>query len=396
MNRRNNGRRAYGTGSVYLKGGVWMGAWRAGGRRTKRSLGPIKSAARPDGLTKKHAERRLRELRERVSSGEVFGPRPTFAQVAERHVARLDALGRKRSTIEDYRGYLRTHLVPAFGDTPVADLTRENIERFMLQKLREGSAAKSVRNWLGLLHGILAYAEREGHIPANPAKHVAKPQVVESDPDLKFLNLEELDKLLEAVPGDDLGQMERTLYLAAAMTGLRQGEALALRWRDIDWVASRIRVRRAYVRGEFNSPKSARSSRSVPLADKVARELERHFQRSAYQGDGDLVFSHPHTGRPYDRSKLLKRFKKARDRAKVTPVTFHGLRHTFGTRMAAAGVPMRTIQEWMGHRDFATTLKYAHYAPGHREAEYVERAFAGEGDNQGANLQSPPVVSGTE
>ncbi len=86
---------------------------------------------------------------------------------------------------------------------------------------------------------------------------------------------------------------------------------------------------------------------------------------------------HPTLGHPLDRSKLLKRFKAAVKRAEVgqfkevvkdgkkdrRPLTrFHDLRHTFGTRMAAAGVPMRTLQEWMGHRDLKTTLIYADYA----------------------------------
>jgi integrase len=124
------------------------------------------------------------------------------------------------------------------------------------------------------------------------------------------------------------------------------------------------------------------------LADRVAAELERYFQRSAYQADDDLVFGHPDTGNPYCKSMVLRRFKKARDAAGVQPVRFHGLRHTFATRMAAAGVPMRTLQEWMGHKDFATTLIYADYAPGGQEAELIERAFAG--TNSGTNLDTTP------
>jgi hypothetical protein len=136
--------------------------------------------------------------------------------------------------------------------------------------------------------------------------------------------------------------------LTAAMSGLRQGELLALRWMEIDWLAQRIRVRRNFVRGQFGTPKSKRSSRSVPLADVVASELDALFKASAYTADEDLVFGHPHTGRPLDRSLLLKRFKRALKRAGVREVRSHDLRHTFGTRMAAAGVPMRTLQEWMG------------------------------------------------
>lgn len=74
------------------------------------------------------------------------------------------------------------------------------------------------------------------------------------------------------------------------------------------------------------------------------------------------MFAHPDTGKPIDRSKLLKRYKVALQRAGVRELRFHDLRHTFGTRMAAAGLRMRTLQEFMGHRDFKTTLIYADYA----------------------------------
>jgi integrase len=103
-------------------------------------------------------------------------------------------------------------------------------------------------------------------------------------------------------------------------------------------------VRRDFVRGEFGTPESKRSARSVPLASRVATELELLFQDSQYKKDDDLVFAHPETGKPIDRSKLLKRFKAALRRADVRAVRFHDLRHTFGTRMAAQGMPMRVLQ----------------------------------------------------
>lgn len=159
------------------------------------------------------------------------------------------------------------------------------------------------------------------------------------------------------------------------MTGLRQGELLALRWRDVDWSAQRIRVRRNYVRGHLLTPKSKRGSRSVPLASRVAAELKRHFERSLGQEDEDLVFANPDTGKVLAHSSLVQRFKKALKAAGVREVRFNDLRHTFGTRMAAAGVPMRTLQEWMGHRDFRTTLIYADYAPGEDESGTVDEAF---------------------
>ena len=129
----------------------------------------------------------------------------------------------------------------------------------------------------------------------------------------------------------------------------------------------------------------------------MAGELELLFQASSYQADEDLVFGHPHSGRPLDRSLLLKRFKAALARASVREIRFHDLRHTFGTRMAAAGVPMRTLQEWMGHRDFKTTLIYADYAPSANEAEIVNDAFApGLSTNLSTNLSESGSSSNQE
>jgi integrase len=90
----------------------------------------------------------------------------------------------------------------------------------------------------------------------------------------------------------------------------------------------------------------------------------------------DLVFAHPETGRPVDRSKLPRRFKEACRDAEVRVIRFHDLRHTFATRLAASGQPLRFIQELLGHADVKTTQIYAHYAPSEREVEMVNEAFA--------------------
>ena len=193
---------------------------------------------------------------------------------------------------------------------------------------------------------------------------------------MRFLDEAELEALLRHVPSDGFGQVEAPLYVTAAMTGLRMGEllGLALGGHRLDSAACPSSA--AFVRGEFTTPKSARGSRSVPLAARVATELDALSKRTAYAADADLVFGHPLLGKPLDRSKVLKRFKAALVAAEVREVRFHDLRHTFGTRMAASGVPMRTLQEWLGHRDFATTLIYADYQPSTREAALIDDASA--------------------
>jgi integrase len=180
------------------------------------------------------------------------------------------------------------------------------------------------------------------------------------------------------VPPDVLGPVIRVVVLTAAMTGLRQSELLGLRWRDVDWSAQRIRVRNAWVRGEHSGEGKSDLSTRRSMADRLARELDRWSQRTAYGADDHLVFAHPHSGRPLDRTKLTRRFKQACADAGVRAVRFHDLRHTFATRLAASGQPLRTIQEFLGHADSKTTQIYAHYAPSAHEVEMVNAAFAEE------------------
>jgi integrase len=381
----------YGTGTLIRragpKGDTWIAKWRDGGRQVQRGLGFVHSKSHPDGLTRAEAEAALVKLRghvavERAAEREADARRVaeerrrSLAAVGEALIAAKRAAGRKPSTIEAYSYWLRIHIIDHFGPTPVSEITRDDVRAFAAALERKGLAPKSRANALGTLHSLIEFALDEGWTTGeNPVKRVPKPAIAATDPDIHFLETEEVEALLRAVPDDPLGRVERVMYLTAAMTGMRQGELFALRWRDVDWAAQRIRVRQNYVRGEFGTPKSKRSSRSVPLANRVAGELDLLFKDSARKGDDDLVFARPETGKPIDRSKLLKRFKAALRRADVREVRFHDLRHTFGTRMAAQGVPMRVLQEMLGHRDFKTTLIYADYAPSEREAEWVEQAF---------------------
>ena len=115
----------------------------------------------------------------------------------------------------------------------------------------------------------------------------------------------------------------------------------------------------------------------MPISDELAGALELHFQAATYQGDDDPVFCHPLTGKPYDDSKIRKRFYAALAASGIGKrITFHGLRHTFGTTMASAGTPQRTLQGYMGHKQASTTEIYTHFAADPLEGRrLVERAF---------------------
>ena len=143
----------------------------------------------------------------------------------------------------------------------------------------------------------------------------------------------------------------------------------------VDTRAQRIRVRNAWVRyehsGEGKSDLSTR--RSVPMTDRLAGELKRWRLRTVFSDDEDLVFAHPELGVPLTARRSRARFQAACEEAGVRKIRFHDLRHTFATTLAAAGVPLRTIQEYLGHADLKTTQIYAHYAPSTREVEASTR-----------------------
>ena len=290
-------RRSYGTGSLLLRADSngresWYGQWRVDGRLVKRKLGAKRIDGRT-GLTKSEAERELRKLIEQSEREPDLEPVP-IEEAGRRWVAHLQLMGRKKSTLMDYESTIRVHLAPFFGDMPLNAMQPRDVERFMQHKTDQGRSPKSIRNWLGVLHTLMSFAERREWCVRNPCRQVDFPRIPETDADIRFLDVEQLEALLRAVDLEhEWGPTEHALYLTAAMTGLRQGELLALRWRDIDWASYRVRVRRNFVRGEFGTPKSRRSSRSVPLADRVLAELDAHFRRSLRQGDDDLVFGHP-------------------------------------------------------------------------------------------------------
>jgi integrase len=306
-----------------------------------------------------------------------------MAELGDMLAVRLQSLGRKRSTIETVEYHVRVHIAPCFGDTGIDEIDERKLEAFVASLGRKGCSPKTVRNVMGTVHSLFELARRQKVVRANPCQIIDLPRIDAGDATIRFLDQSELEALLRAAPSKtrpavehDSWRVERVMYLAAAMTGMRQGELLALRWGDIDWPAQKVRVHANYVRGQFGSPKSRRSVRAIPLAQRLIAELDALHRDSLWKADDDLVFANPRTGQPLDRSRVLKRFKAACRRAAVKPVRFHDLRHTFGTRIAASGqVPMRTLQEWMGHRDFKTTQIYADYQPGAREAELVNEAF---------------------
>ncbi len=343
-------------------------------RKVQRKIGPAWTGRgrSPNGLfTKRLAEEWLRETLVQASRGTLPGQTrtgATFADAAAEFMRYVEHdRRRKPSTLDGYRSIVRTHLVPALGEMPLESVTTPVIEHWIASLDRSANTQLLA---LVLLHGIFRRAIRVWDLPANPVDRVEKPPLARTG-DLQVFSPEEVWALVRAAASEQ----DAAIYLTAAFTGLRLGELLALRWRDVDFTGAVIRVRASHAAGALTTPKSGKV-RSVPMAPDVGSALARLGDRGHWVGDDDLVFAGV-AGDHLDGSALRRRYKQALAEAGLRSLRFHDLRHTFGTRMIARA-DIRRVQEWMGQADIQTTMRYLHYAPRQEDAALVAEAFSTE------------------
>jgi len=215
------------------------------------------------------------------------------------------------------------------------------------------------------LHAVirrsLGQAERWGLVNRNVARLVSPPRVPKAE--VHPLKPAEVKQLLVAVQDDRLA----ALYTVAIALGLRQGEALGLRWSDIDFEARTLTVRTSLQwhdgKPELAEPKTAKSRRTVSLPDVCIEALHVHRGRQALESAGlgnawenaeNLVFTRE-DGRPFTRSAVTHRFERILVAAGIPKRRFHDLRHTCATLLLAQGVPLKVIQELLGHSLMSTT-----------------------------------------
>jgi integrase len=361
------------------RGAVWYARYRLpSGRQVKKRLGPAApERSRPPAgyFTRRLAEdwlsdtldsARRRNLPGMVATG------ATFADAAAEYLRYAEQdRGCKPSTLRDYRSRINSRLLPEFGHRRLEEITSRDIERWrstIVTSAGEPLTNKSKNNLLVLLHAIFRRAVTVYGLPYNPVATV-EPHRVRPSGDIEVFSPEEVWALARAAASEQ----DRAIYLTAAFTGLRRGELLALRWRDVDLAGHTIRVRANWAARALTTPKSGKV-RSVPMAPDVARALAELGKRDLFTTDDDLVFAGV-AGGHLDGDALSSRYRTALDRAGLRPLRFHDLRHTFGTRMIAKA-DVRRVQEWMGHADIQTTMKYLHYAPRAGDAALVAEAFA--------------------
>ncbi len=338
----------------------------ADGRQVMETVG-----REPDWDEKK-AERALGARLAEVERGMRKPKRRTFDDLADEFEAvALEARPRKKSTVIDYRATLRNHLRPVFGEHDLARLSQspETFERYAADKIAGGLSPKTVRNHLVLAGLMFRMARRWRWVSENPLDLVDKPTAGEGETETvdaaAIADLLAAYRVLERDAEDDERfwfEAARRMTVVALSTGLRRGELLGLRWRDVDLLERAVSVRQQFVRSEITSPKSKAGRRTVPLGPVAAQALEEQYQASPHRADDSIVFSHPALGTPLDPSKLTTFARKALTKANV-PESFrpwHGMRHTALTETAAAGVPGMFVQAKAGHAHGSTTERYLH------------------------------------
>lgn len=256
-----NARRSYGTGSLLIRTDsagreLWYGKWRSNGRQAMRKIGPKRGGAVKEGLTRAQAEGELRRLIAEVRVTPAPGELLNVGEVARRYLVHSERRGRKPSTLRNVESEVRVHIAPFFGTKSLDAIGPGDVLDFVVM-LEDGDLSpKSIRNVIGTLSALFNFAKapQRRWASRNPCEGVELP-AVEECVEIRFLTLEEVDALIDHARPGMFEAIDRAMYRTAAMTGLRQGELIALRWMDVDWPSSRIRVRQNYVLGEFGTPK---------------------------------------------------------------------------------------------------------------------------------------------
>jgi integrase len=349
---------------IERRGNSWRARYRGPDRRERSRSFPRKA----------DAERWLAQQRALMVQGDWTDPalgRITFGEYA---LAWLDSRADlKPKTRYQYQSLLRLHILPTWRTVPLAKVTFEGLTQWVARLTLSGLGASGVRQSVFVMSAALDHAVRSGRLRSNPARGLGLPRPGRRD--YVYLTHRQVLDLATAA-----GRW-RLLILVLAYTGLRWGEATALRVCDIDFDRRRIEVRRAFsdVSGQviLGTPKS-HQSRSVPIPRFIAAELV-----AAVKGKraDDLLFTMPGGSLMRLSNWRGATFGPARDRAGISArFRIHDLRHTAASLMIQAGYPPKMLQEIMGHASITTTLDlYGHLYPGEMD-RYADRLDEAAGD----------------
>ncbi|HEV7483600.1 MAG TPA: site-specific integrase [Solirubrobacterales bacterium] len=368
------------TGHVALverkRGDKWYLRYRlADGRKVQKCLGPdwVRGGRPPAGhFTQRLAEETLDAVLTDARRGTLAGSTTgaSFADAAAEYLRYVEFVKQiDAATVADYRGVIDGYLLDEF-EGPVEAVTPDLIDVYKERLISEGKLSnRTIVRHLTVLHGIFKRAKRVWKLKENPATAdmVERPKVVYSG-EFDTLDGDEIDLLAAAA----VDAQDAALYRTAAFTGLRQGELLALRWENVDFVGGLLHVRRNFTDGREKVPKGKRV-RSVPMMPEVIDVLAKLKERDYFTADSDLVFC-SETGGHLDHFKLRKRFYAALEKAKLRRIRFHDLRHCFGSAAIQKLDPFK-VQSYMGHQHYSTTQRYLHHKPQREDAAALAEAF---------------------
>ena len=354
------------------------------------------TAAQPDGTSKrvsfygktqKEVREKLTAARRLLDQGEaLLTDRQTVGQFLDRWLADVIKPHKEPKTYKTYEGVVRLHLAPALGRLPLAKLTPQHVQALLAAKAAGDLAGKdcTLQRLRDVLRNALNQALRWGLVTRNAAELVDAPHY--QPPEARPFTAEEARAFLTAARGDRL----EALYTVVLAVGLREGEALGLRWEDVDFAKGRLRVARQVQRvdgtlqlKEIKTAKRKRS-RTVALPPMLLGALLTHRDRQEEERlaacgrwqEWGLVF--PSTiGTPQDPRNVLRRFQALVQKAGLPHQRFHDLRHCCASLLLAQGVPPRVVMEILGHSDIRLTMNtYSHVMPVlQQEAATLMEAF---------------------
>jgi len=277
----------------------------------------------------------------------------------------------RESTYSRDKYLVTNHIKPTLGQLRLKTLNALHLQGLYRERLDSGLSGSTVQKVHHVLHKAFAQAVRWDLIPRNPADSVKAPTPTPKE--MNPLSASEARRLLEAAQGDRL----EALYVAAIHTGMRRGELLGLKWKDVDLEGTTIRVRRTLTREgtgyALGEPKTKKSRRTVKLTQRTVEALRSHRKRqleeklrvgSLYQDQG-LVFASEGGGFINPSNLRQRSFIPLLERADLPQITFHDLRHTCASLLFQRNVHPKFVQDLLGHASVAITLDtYSHMLPG--------------------------------
>jgi len=314
----------------------------------------------PKGTTLKKAKEKLRDIEDKLAKDIYIPDRdvPKFSEVAQ------DWLKQKKqniraSTLTMYRGHLKKHFEKV-NDIPINRITIARVENWIAEKRDANMNITTLRKLIITFNQVMQFSIRHRYVDSNPVRDAERPRaqgsIQDDKPKIQVLKPTEINDFLKSV--DD--QMYKVLFKLAIASGARQGELLGLKWKDVKFENSQIKIRRTYNNMQWYRPKSEYSIRDIDIGPEMMADLKK-WKLACPPNVLDLVFP-SEAGQPLNHSVLLrKHFWPALKAAKLPKFRFHDLRHTYATYKLKETRDIIYTSRQLGHSKPTTTLDvYGH------------------------------------